>query len=161
MANAFIVIVLAAVIASMGIALYAYYIYQPNFVYTDAGEPVTVGPVRYVITYEGQFSGDKDTRPEHSFLKIRIEATNMESEPTQISGIQFTLIDDNDTRYAPIYGEFSDEDLLYHTIGFDKPASYTTQFDVPFDEDAQYRVGIEPRKEQESLDIGIVCILNC
>ena len=161
MLNAGIVIILGALIVSMGIALYAYYIYQPNFKNVDAGEPIVVGTVEYIITYEGQFDGDEDTRPEHSFLKIRIDAKNLEEAPTQISGIQFTLINENGTRTAPVYGEFSDEDLLYHTMGYNKPVTYTTQFDVPFDEDDQYKIGIEPRKEQSSIDIGIVCILNC
>lgn len=156
-----LVLVVGAVMASMAAALYTYYIYQPNFKTANHGEPVIIGPVEYIITYEGQFDGTKEVRPEHSFLKIRIGAENLGDGPTQISGLQFTLIDENDARTEPIYGGFSDEDLLYHTLGVQKPASYTTQFDVPFDEDAQYSIGIEPRKEQSSLDIGIVCILNC
>ncbi len=41
------------------------------------------------------------------------------------------------------------------------PISFTTQFDIPYDENKQYRIGILPTKEQSSMDIGIVCIINC
>jgi len=42
-----------------------------------------------------------------------------------------------------------------------QPVSYTTQFDIPFDENKQYRIGILPTKEQASIDIGIICVTNC
>jgi hypothetical protein len=155
------VIVAGAVIASMIFAMFMYYEYLPNFIEINEGEPVVIGDVEYVITYEGQFNGDKDTRPEHTFFKIRIDAENMGREPTRISGIQFFLIDENGTRFEPVYGEFSSEDLLNFELKPGRPASYTTQFDAPFYEDKEYNIGIQPRKEQSSKDIGIVCILNC
>ena len=37
----------------------------------------------------------------------------------------------------------------------------TTQFDIEYDEDAQYRIGILASKIQSSPDIGIVCVTNC
>ena len=156
-----LVIFLGAIIASMGIAIYAYYLYQPSFTVVEEGETVQVGPVNYIIKYEGQFNGDERTRPEHSFFKIRIDAENTSQEDTRISGIQFFLIDENGTRTEPIYGEFSQEDLLNFALEPGKPATYTTQFDVPFYEEKEYKVGIQPRKEQKSTDYGIVCLMNC
>jgi len=159
--NIGLVLLLGGVIASMGIALYAYDAFQPNYKMVNAGEAVTVGPVEYIVTYEGQFEGSEDVQPVHSFLKIRVVATNLGQEPTQLSGIQFKLVDNNGNRSTPIHGAFSDEDLLYHTIEYDKAVTYTTQFDVPFSENSTYNVRVEPRKEQNSLDIGMVCIFNC
>ncbi len=47
------IIVFAAVIISMGAAMYMYTQYQVNFIIVNAGEPVTVGPVQYIVTFEG------------------------------------------------------------------------------------------------------------
>ncbi len=156
-----LIIVVGVLMASMGSALYAYTIYQPVIKTVDYGKPVRVGPVEYVITYEKQFDGDKDIKPEHTFFQIRIDAKNLAQEPTPISGIQFVLIDENGTRSSPVHGGFSSEDLLFHTLTPQNTATFTTQFDIPVDEDATYYVGIQPRKEQSSRDIGNICVLNC
>ena len=37
----------------------------------------------------------------------------------------------------------------------------TTQFDVPFDEESQYKIIIRPQKEQSTIDTAVVCITNC
>lgn len=156
-----LVIFFGAILASMTIAIYAYYLYQPSFITVNEGQPVQVGPVKYVINYEGQFEGNEKVKPEHSFFKIRINAENLGTEPTRISGIQFFLIDENGTKTEPVFGNFSEEDLLNFPLEPGKPVSYTTQFDVPFYEDKQYKIGIQPRKEQKSRDIAIICLLNC
>ena len=61
----------------------------------------------------------------------------------------------------PTFGDFSDEDLLRIWIEPNEPITRTTQFDIQYDEDAQYRIGILPSKIQSSPDIGIVCVTNC
>jgi len=156
-----VVIVVGAIIISMAVALYMYTQYQPNFVQAQAGEPVTIGPVQYVISFEGTHNGDEDTRPENTFVKIRIDAKNISNEDTRITGGQFFIIDQNEQKHQPIYGGFSEEDLLNDLLEPNKPVSYTTQFDVPFDEEFQYQIAIRPTKEQSSLDTAIVCITNC
>lgn len=161
MARLGVVILFGAIIASMGVALYMFSMYQTELIYASEGEPVQLGPVRYIITYEGQHSGDRDTKPDHSFFKIGIEAENNSGEEQTISGLQFFLIVENGTKIEPVYGEFSDEDLLYHTIPPGQTVRYTTQFDAPFDEDGEYSVGIQPRKEQDSNLRAIVCLLGC
>ena len=155
-----LVIFVGAIIVSMAVAIYAYVLYQPNFLFASEGEPLQVGPVKYIITYEGQHNGNEEIRPKNSFFMIRIVAENLGSETTKISGGQFYLIDNNE-KIEPIYGEFSEEDLLIHDLEPKKAHTYTTQFDVDFDEEKQYRVGIETRKDQSSRDIGIICVLNC
>lgn len=146
---------------SIIVAMYAYYEFQPNFIRVSAGEPVVIGNVKYVINFEEVNKGSKDTRPENSFIKIGILAENIGQENTRISGGQFYLLDKNDKKYQASYGKFSSEDLLLETLEPNKPKSFTTQFDAPFDEKMQYKIGVTPRKEQSSRDIGIICILNC
>ena len=161
MARMGVVIVIGAIIISMGVALYTFTQYQPNFIETTAGETVIVGPVEYQITFEGTHNGDKDTKPEHTFVKIRINAKNISDEDTRITGGQFFFIDTKGQKHQPIYGEFSEEDLLDDILEPNKPVTWTTQFDVPFDENEQYNIAIRPTKQHESMDTAIICITNC
>ena len=156
--------IIAAVVGisiSIAIALYYYDQYQPNFVYAEAGEPIQVGPVKYIVEYDGTHEGDEETVPENIFVKIRIQATNLSAEETRMSGGQFYIVDENNEKTQPVYGDFSDEDLLDFYLQPNKETTFTTQFDIPFDEGKQYKIGILPTKVQSSLDIGIICMLNC
>ena len=74
MARVGIVIVLGVVIAAMAAGMYTYTQYQTNFITSVAGETVTVGPVEYVITFEGTHQGNKEVIPENTFVKIGIVA---------------------------------------------------------------------------------------
>jgi len=156
-----LVIVIAAVIGSMGFALYMYSEYQTNFIAVNAGESVTVGPVEYIVTFEGTHMGNEDTQPENTFVKILIEAKNNSQETTRMSGGQFYLIDDKEQKHEAVYGEFSKEDLLVDNLEPGKPARWTTQFDVPYDEQKQFKILIRPTKEQSTVDTAVICITNC
>ena len=107
-----IVIVLAIVIGTMAAAMFMYTQYQTNYITTVAGETITIGPVEYVITFEGTHQGDKDTIPENTFVMIGITAKNISDEKTILSGGQFYLVDEKDQKHKAVYGEFSSKDLL-------------------------------------------------
>ena len=154
-------VIISAIAASMIFATYMYYEYQPNFILVEAGEPVQVGPVVYTVTHVGLHEGDEDIKPENVFFKIQITAENVGSSNTLLSGGQFYLLDETDNKFRAVFGEFSDEDLFNDEIKPNESISRTTQFDIPFDEENRYRIGILPTKEQSSNDIGIICVLNC
>ncbi len=156
-----IAIIIGVIVISMGFAFYMYLLYQPNFIEVQAGEPIQVGPVKYIVGYEGEHTGNKDTQPEGTFFKIRITAENLDSETTIMTGGQFFLLDESDKKYQAVYGKFSDEDLLTDLLELNVPVTWTTQFDIPYDEQEKYRIGILATKIQSSNDIGIVCVHNC
>jgi hypothetical protein len=156
-----IAIIIGVIVISMGFAFYMYLLYQPNFIEVQAGEPIQVGPVKYIVGYEGEHTGNKDTQPEGTFFKIRITAENLDSETTIMTGGQFFLLDESDKKYQAVYGKFSDEDLLTDLLELNVPVTWTTQFDIPYDEQEKYRIGILATKIQSSNDIGIVCVQNC
>ena len=56
----------------MILANYVYTQYQTNFIEMDAGETVTVGPVEYVVTFEGTHEGSKEVKPENTFVKLEL-----------------------------------------------------------------------------------------
>ena len=161
MARIGLVIVIAAIVASMAAAMYMYTQYQTNFIEVAAGEPVVVGPVKYIVTFDGTHMGNKETLPENTFVKIRIVAENISQEETRMSGGQFYLIDEKDQKHEAVFGEFSQEDLYGDYLQPGKPISRTTQFDVPYDEEKQYDIVIRPTKIQSTVDTAMICLTNC
>jgi len=161
MAGLGIVIVIGAIIASMGFAMVMYTQYQTNYIESSVGNAVIVGPVEYVITFEGTHEGDKETVPENIFVKIGITAKNISNEKTVISGGQFYLVDERDQKHKAVYGEFSSKDLFLEGLDPNKPIERTTQFDIPFDEEIQYKIIIRPQKDQSTVDTASICLTNC
>jgi hypothetical protein len=161
MARIGMIIVISGIIISMSVAMYTYTQYQPNFINAKSGEPVIVGPVEYTISFDGTHKGNKEKIPENIFVKIRITAKNIKETETSISGGQFYLVDDKQQKHQPIYGEFSEEDLLEHQLEPNRPVTFTTQFDIPYEESKQYNIMIRPTKQQSSVDTAIICITNC
>jgi len=154
-------IIIVGIAASIVLATYMYSEYQPNFIPVQAGQPVQVGPVVYTVEHIGQHEGDEDIQPDEIFFQIRISAENVGSKTTLLSGGQFYLLDENDKKYRAIYGDFSNEDLFNYDLKPNVPITRTTQFDILYDEEKRYRIGILPMKEQSSNDIGIICVQNC
>ena len=161
MARMGLVIVIGAIIGSMVLANYMYMQYQTNFIEVSEGETVLVGPVEYTVTFEGTHDGDKETEPENTFVKIGIIAKNISDENTVVSGGQFFLIDEKDQKHKAVFGEFSSKDLWLVGLEPNKPIEVTTQFDIPFDEDENYKVVIRPQKDQATVDTASICLTNC
>jgi len=154
-------IVMGAVLATMAAGMYTFTQYQTNYITAVAGETVSVGPVEYVITFEGTHEGNKEVVPENTFVKIGIIAKNTSNEKTLLTGGQFYIIDEKEQKHEAVYGEFSSKDLFIEWLEPNKPIEITTQFDIPFDEEKQYKIIIRPQKEQSTVDTAVVCITNC
>ena len=161
MARVGVVIVIGAIIASMAIANFMYTQYTTNFIESTVGEKVTVGPVEYIITFEGTFEGSKKVVPENTFVKIGITAKNIGDEKTLFSGGQLYIVDEKEQKHEAVYGEFSSKDLLLEWLEPNQAIERTTQFDIPFDEDKQYKIIIRPQKDQSTVDTALICITNC
>ena len=156
-----IIIVIGAIIGSMGLAMFMYTQYQTNYIESSVGNVVTVGPVEYIVTFEGTHNGDKETVPENTFVMIGVTAKNVSEENTALSGGQFYLIDERDQKHKAVYGEFSPKDLWLVGLDPGNPIEVTTQFDIEFDEDIQYKIVIRPQKEQSTVDTASICLTNC
>ncbi|MDH3339646.1 MAG: DUF4352 domain-containing protein [Nitrosopumilus sp.] len=156
-----IIIVIGAIIGSMGFAMIMYTQYTTNFIESTIGETVTVGPVEYIVTFEGTHEGSKEVMPENTFVMIGVTAKNTSDEKTIISGGQFYIVDEKEQKHKAVYGEFSSKDLFLETLEPNKPIERTTQFDIPFDEEKQYKIIIRPQKDQSTVDTAVVCITNC
>ena len=157
------IIVIGAIIVTMSAGMYMYGVYQTNYISSVAGETVTVGPVEYVITFEGTHDGSEEKRPENTFVMIGIAAKNIGEEKTLLTGGQFYIVDEKEQKHVAIYGEetFSSKDLFIEWLEPNKPIEITTQFDIPFNEETLYKIIIRPQKEQSTTDTAVVCITNC
>ena len=157
------IITIGAIIATMGAGMFMYALYQTNYIESVAGETVTVGPVEYVITFEGTHDGSEEIRPENTFVMIGITAKNISDEKTTLTGGQFYIIDEKEQKHQAVFGEgeFSSKDLFIEWLEPNKPIEITTQFDIPFDEEKQYKIIVRPQKEQSTVDTAVVCITNC
>jgi len=154
-------IVIGFIIVTMAAGMYTYTLYQTNYITSVAGETVTVGPVEYVITFDGTHEGNKEVVPENTFVMIKITAKNISDEKTILTGGQFYIVDEKEQKHEAVYGEFSSKDLFIEWLEPNKPIEITTQFDIPFDEEKQYKIIIRPQKEQSTVDTAVVCITNC
>jgi len=154
-------IVIIVIIASMGAGMYMYTQYQTNYISSVAGETITIGPVEYVITFEGTHEGSKEVVPENTFVMIGITAKNIGDEKTMLTGGQFYIIDEKEQKHKAIFGEFSSKDLFIEWLEPNEPIEITTQFDIAFDEEYQYKIIVRPQKEQSTVDTAVVCITNC
>jgi len=155
------VIVIGVIIATMAAGMYTYTQYQTNYIESVAGKTITVGPVEYVITFEGTHEGNKDVLPKNTFVMIGITAKNISDEKTMLTGGQFYIVDEKEQKHKAVYGEFSSKDLFIEWLEPNKPIEITTQFDIRFDEEKQYKIIIRPQKEQSTTDTAVVCITNC
>jgi len=161
MAKIGMLIVFGIIFGTMAAGMYTYIQYQTNYVTASEGEVFTVGPVEYTITFEGTNEGSKEVQPENTFVKIGIIAKNIGDEKTLLSGGQFYIVDEKEQKHEAVYGEFSSKDMLVEWLEPNKPIEKTTQFDIPFDEDEQYKIIIRPQKEQSTTDTAVICITNC
>ena len=143
------IIVIGAIFATMAAGMYTYVQYQTNYISSVAGETVIVGPVEYVITFDGTHEGSKEVVPENTFVKIRISAKNISNEKTLLTGGQFYIVDENEQKHKAVYGEFSPKDLFIEWLEPNKPIEITTQFDIPYDEENQYKIIIRPQKNNQ------------
>ena len=71
------------------------------------------------------------------------------------------LIDVYNNNNKAFFGEFSANDLFLEGLDPNKPIQRTTQFDVPFDEEKQYKIIIRPQKDQSTTDTASICLTNC
>jgi len=156
-----IIIVIGVIIASMGFAMFMYIQYETNFIESSVGNTIKVGPVEYIITFEGTHNGDKENTPKNTFVMIGITAKNISDEKTVISGGQFYFVDDKDQKHKAFFGEFSAIDLHLEILEPNNPIQRTTQFDIPYDEEKQYKIIIRPQKDQSTTDTAVICLTNC
>jgi len=152
----------------------------------ESGDSVTVNNVEFNISYIGNYESLEKTEEykeiektqaikglatseiaEGVYFQIQITAHNIGSETVRITGGQIYLLDINQEKYDAIFIGYAGADLIEELSRIDllpgSSVTVTTQFDIPYDEEMKYTVGILPDRFglQESQERGFVCIKNC
>lgn len=148
MASLAVIVVAAAVVASMSVAMVFFLDYKPEIVTASAGERVRVGPNTYAVTYLGTEEG-QDTGT--VLAKVSIDARGPGGDPAPVGRQQFGLVDKSPPPTQPSHGEFGEGGQI------------TAYFPLQegFDEEFEYVLMIRPTKEQSSSDLARVCLANC
>ena len=179
------ILAVAIIIGSIGIAFYFYS--QETYrdvVVSDLNEATMVGDVKFDIQYvanyeilektkeftdfertqieQGLTEGTSET-PEGTYFQIQITAENKGNETTTLTGGQFHLYDDKNTRYGASFVGYGSDELSMIDLEPNNAVSVTTQFDIPYEEEMKYKVGIVPNRFglQETQEIAFICIKNC
>ena len=179
------ILAVVIIIGSIGIAFYFYS--QETYrevVVSDLGEATMVGNVKFDIQYvtnyeilektkefadfertqieQGLTEGTRET-PEGTYFQIQITAENKGDNITTLTGGQFHLYDDKNTRYGASFVGYGEDELSMIDLEPNKGVTVTTQFDIPYEEEMTYQVGIVPNRFglQETQEIAFICIKNC
>ena len=179
-------IMLGIVVGSICISLSLFLDERLVDITEESGDSVTVNNVEFNISYIGNYESLEKTEEykelektqaikglatseiaEGVYFQIQITAHNIGAETIRFSGGQFYLFDINQEKYDAIFIGYAGSDIIEELSRVDllpgSSVTVTTQFDIPYDEEMKYTVGILPDRFglQESEERGFVCIKNC
>ena len=179
-------IMLGIVVGSICISLSLFLDERLVDITEESGDSVTVNNVEFNISYIGNYESLEKTEEykelektqaikglatseiaEEVYFQIQITAHNIGTETVRFTGGQFYLFDINQEKYDAIFIGYAGSDIIEELSRVDllpgSSVTVTTQFDIPYDEEMKYTVGILPDRFglQESQERGFVCIKNC
>ena len=152
----------------------------------ESGGLVTVGGVEFYVNHIGNYEILEKNKEyaeiektqatkgiatsemaEGVYFQIQITAHNIGTETVRFTGGQFHLYDIDNTKYDAVYIGYDTsegtEELSVVDLLPNGSVTVTTQFDIPYDDEMKYSVGIIPDRFglQDSQERGFVCIKNC
>ena len=179
-------IMLGIVVGSICVSMYLFLDNQVVNVTEESGDAITMGDVEFYVSYIGnhelleknkEYAEMEKTQAgkglatseiaEGVYYQIEITAHNIGSETVRFTGGQFYLFDNNKIKYEAAYIGYdtSDgtEELSVVDLLPNGSITVTTQFDIPYDDEMKYSVGIIPDRFglQDAQERGFICIQNC
>ena len=179
-------IMLGIVIGSICISMYLFLDNQFVDIFVESDDSITVGDVKFYVNHIGnyeilekikEYSELEKTQAvkglatseiaEGVYFQIQITAHNIGTETVRITGGQFYLYDIDRTKYDAVYIGYDTsegtEELSVVDLLPNGSITITTQFDIPYDDEMKYSIGIIPDRFglQDSQERGFVCIKNC
>ena len=175
-------VLLGVVIGSITVSMFWFMDNLTIGVTSESGEPVQVGDIKFDVQFVSyyeilekkseyiEFEKDLVTKgisssetPDGIYFQIQITAHNMGTEAVRITGGQFHLFDTNNTKYDAVFIGYGEGELSLIDLEPNSSITVTTQFDIPYDDQMEYRVGIIPDRYglQDYQERGFVCVKNC
>ena len=179
-------IMLGIVIGSICVSMYLFLDNQFVDIIEESGGSITIGGVEFYVNHIGNYEILEKTKEyteiekkeaikglatseiaEGVYFQIQITAHNIGTETVRFTGGQFHLYDIDRTKYDAVFIGYADsggtEELSVVDLLPNGSVTVTTQFDIPYDDEMKYVVGIIPDRYglQDSQERGHVCIKNC
>jgi hypothetical protein len=175
-------VILGVVIGSVSVSMFLFVDNLTIDVTSEPGEPVQVGDVKFDVQFVSNYEIlEKKSEyiefeknlvakgisisetPDGIYFQIQITAHNIGIETVRVTGGQFHLYDSNNTKYDAVFIGYGDGELSLIDLEPNDSVTVTTQFDIPYDDQMKYRVGIIPDRYglQDSQERGFICVKNC
>ena len=175
-------VILGVVIGSVSFSMFWFIDNLTIDVTSESGELVQVGGVEFDVQFVSNYEilekkseymefeknliakGISSSEiPDGIYFQIQIIAHNIGTETVRITGGQFHLYDSNDTKYDAVFIGYGEGELSLLDLEPNDSVTVTTQFDIPYDEQMKYTVGIIPDRYglQDYQERGFVCVKNC
>ena len=179
-------IMLGIVVGSICISMYLFLDDRYVDITGESYDTITVGGVEFYVNHIGNYEILEKTKEyteiektqaikgiatseiaEGVYFQIQITAQNIGTETVRFTGGQFHLYDIDKTKYDAVFIGYADsggiEELSVVDLLPNGSVTVTTQFDVPYDDEMRYTVGIIPDRFglQDSQERGFVCMKNC
>ena len=179
-------IMLGIVVGSICFSMYWFLDERFVDVIEESGGSITVGGVEFYVNHIGNYEILEKNKEyaeiekaqeikgiatsemaEGVYFQIQITAHNIGTETVRFTGGQFHLYDIDNTKYDAVYIGYDTsegtEELSVVDLLPNGSVTVTTQFDIPYDDEMKYSVGIIPDRFglQDSQERGFVCIKNC
>ena len=179
-------IMLGIVVGSICISMYLFLDDQFVDITGESGDPITVGGVEFYINHIGNYEILEKNKEytelektqaakglatseiaEGVYFQIQITAHNISTETVRFTGGQFSLYDIDKTKYDAVFIGYDNpdgtEELSVVDLLPNGSITITTQFDIPYNDEMKYTIGIIPDRFglQDSQERGFICIKNC
>ena len=175
-------IILGVIIGSVSVSMLLFLDNLTVDVISESGERVKINDVEFDIRFVSYYEILEKTKeymesekaleikgistseiPEGIYFQIQITAHNIGTETVRITGGQFYLFDINDNKYDAVFIGYGDNELSLLDLEPNNSLTVTTQFDIPYDDQMKYKVGIIPDRYglQDSQERGFICVKNC
>ena len=182
------VIAIGIVIGSISVSMIIFWDSQTISKFSEYGDEIKVGNVKfdvqYVTNYEflekdkaqqefqelyietgpnpGLLSQSSEI-PEGVYFQIQITANNTGNETVELTGGQFFLYDINNKKHEAKFIGYGESELTVLELEPNNPITVTTQFDIQYDDEMRYTVGIIPDRYglQDSQEMAFICVKNC
>ena len=175
-------LLLGLVIGSVSVSMFIFIDNTTIDVTPESGEHVQVGDIKFDVQFVSYYEilekkseyleFEKDLiqkgissseTPDGIYFQIQITAHNIGTETVRITGGQFHLFDTNNTKYDAVFIGYGEGELSLIDLEPNSSITVTTQFDIPYDDQMEYRVGIIPDRYglQDYQERGFVCVKNC
>ena len=178
------VIAIGIVIVSISVSMVIFWESQTTSKFSEYGDVIKVGDVKFDVQYVTNHEIIKKNKmyaefeklyvkkglvdesneiPDGVYFQIQITANNIGNETIELTGGQFFLYDINNKKHEAKFIGYGENELTVLKLEPNNPITVTTQFDVQYDDEMKYTVGIIPNRYglQDTQEMAFICIKNC